>query len=292
VFGTGIALGAGGVIVHLVTHAPPVDLPVLGRVRAWQMVFLIVGAPTVLLSPLVFLLRESRTASSQRAARRDEPSGMAFFIQHWRLALWLPLGFAMSTVITSGLGAWTPTYLIRIMGWNSARAGLTYGVIVLCGGLIGQLAGAAIVDWLYARGVRDAHCRYHIATHLITIPLLVLGFATGIPALLFLGLGAFYLITYPFGGYAMAALQLFAPNSARGRASAFYLAVSMVIGQTVGPTGIAWVTDYVLKDEMRLGPAIAIVCGVFSLLAITVLLQGAKAMRSAHATLPTVGADA
>jgi MFS family permease len=51
-------LATGGLVIQAVRELPAVDLPVFGAVASWRLTFLIVGVPGVLVSLLVYTIRE------------------------------------------------------------------------------------------------------------------------------------------------------------------------------------------------------------------------------------------
>ena len=59
-------------------------------------------------------------------------------------------------------------------------------------------------------------------------------------------------------GLPPAALQAIAPNRVRARVIALYLLVGNIVAFTVGPTGVALISDHWLGDPARIGQAIAI----------------------------------
>jgi MFS family permease len=284
VVGAGLALALGGTVVNLVTHMPPAHLPVFGVVRAWQLAFLVVGLPTVVLTPLMFTIVEQRARgrSSAPAAAGDgaRASGaLAFFRSHWKLVVGLPVAFGVTNILCYGFNAWIPTFMIRRFGWNPAQVGVSFGVVVLFGGVAGQMLGAFVVDWLYGRGVKDAHVRYHAAGLLITIPCAVAAFQCANPYLFLALIAVFFTVTYPFVGYAAAALQLFAPSRVRGQVSALFLAIITLIGVVLGPTAPAWLTDQVFHDKARLGLSLSIVCLAVAPVSILMMVLVARVMR-------------
>ena len=52
---------------------------------------------------------------------------------------------------------------------------------------------------------------------------------------------------------------------------AIYIFVVALVGMSLGPTGIALITDYVFRDNQALHYSIAIFTGIFALLACTLL---------------------
>src|SRR6202161_3902739 len=78
--GAGVAFLVGGIVVAAVSHAGATySLPLLGEVRAWQMVFIVTGAPGIVLPLLLLTVREPkrrgilRASSAQPAATLPRP---------------------------------------------------------------------------------------------------------------------------------------------------------------------------------------------------------------------------
>jgi MFS family permease len=67
-----------------------------------------------------------------------------------------------------------------------------------------------------------------------------------------------YFVSFPIGA-AAAAIQNIMPNAMRGQASALYLFATNLIGLGIGPSAVAWCTDYLFRDEMMVGYSILIV---------------------------------
>ena len=60
VVGSGLSFLIGGLIVSQVRHAPPVDLPLIGEVFSWQMTFIYVGLPGLLVLLLFTTIKEPK----------------------------------------------------------------------------------------------------------------------------------------------------------------------------------------------------------------------------------------
>ena len=65
--GAGLAYIIGGFVVDFVTRLDVVEVPVFGQIRAWQMAFIVVGLPGILLALLVFFI--ARTGAQGAAWR-------------------------------------------------------------------------------------------------------------------------------------------------------------------------------------------------------------------------------
>ena len=78
-----------------------------------------------------------------------------------------------------------------------------------------------------------------------------------------------------------AALQAIAPNRVRARVIALYLLVGNVIAFTVGPTGVALISDYWLGDPTRIGVAIAILSAIVTPVGLLSLVLARRPFRNA-----------
>jgi MFS family permease len=75
---------------------------------------------------------------------------------------------------------------------------------------------------------------------------------------------------------AAAAIQEMMPNAMRGQASAIYLFAVNLIGLGIGPSAVAWVTDYVFADESMLRYSLLIVNCVAHLASAALLAAGVR----------------
>jgi len=282
VLGGGIAAAGGGALVQHLARSGPVSLPVIGATQPWQLAFLTIGLATIVVAPVVLSVQERREVGLGAALRRTGSRGHLYFLQNWRIAIALPVAFGCSNIICTGMTVWTPTYLIRTFHWNPAQAGFAMGALMVGGGAVGQIAGAAIVDRMFARGHKDAHVRYHLAGLAITIPALVAGLLAHNPAVFLAAAGLFYCVTYPFVGYAAAALQLHAPDALRGRVSASFLMGITIIGLGLGPPLTALLAQQVFKSKDLLGEALALTAVIAVVTAVPLHLLVARAMRDSE----------
>lgn len=274
--GSGIALILGAFVVQAVLHAPPVDLPWLGTVEAWRLIFLYVAAPGLLIALLMFTIREpvrrGRATVPEAAANR----GLVRFIagHRWAVAAHL-IGMGLISLVMYGTMAWIPTFFFRTYGMPVPEAGLYFGIITAIGGAGGLLTGGWLSDRMLRAGRKDAPLRTMLLSCLIGGPLLVA--ATLMPtawlALIVLAAGM-YVATWH--GVAGAALQLITPNEVRAQITAVYFFVANLIGLGLGPTAIASVTDFIFADDSALRFSIALVAGIGMALAAIVLWLGLR----------------
>lgn len=129
--GSGIAFLLGGVVVGLAGDEMTWQLPLIGAIRPWQVVFFAVGLPGILLSLLLLSVREPirRGVRRLRAAAdgvEQVPISevIAYLRANWRTLTCHNLAFAFLAFSSYGAGAWIPTYLQRVHGMAARDSGL------------------------------------------------------------------------------------------------------------------------------------------------------------------------
>ena len=290
VYQMGIYLGIAGALLiggSISTAIPPgetLQLPILGAVKGWQLVFLLLGAPGLLLTAVLMTVPEP----ARQGVVSDAPAvPLRKFFAHIggrkQAYLGLAIGFALMIFVGNGTGAWTPAFLQRKYGWSTADVGFSYGLVVFFCGTTGALAGGLFASWLRRRGHEQANLLAALLGFSALVPVTI-GFPlmpTAQLALVLIGFVNFF-AGFNFGG-GLAALQELTPNRMRALLSAGYLLIINIIGAAFGPTSVALVTDYWFGDPQRLPEAIAITCAIASPLSVVALLVGMRGYRKAQA---------
>lgn len=287
-FGTGMAYLMGGLIVGMVAEHQSVLLPMIGEVRSWQMVFIAIGLPGIFLALLVFTFREPvrrGVITHASGPALSEMFGDVFhhIRRHARFFLCHHAGFTICVMAVTGMALWAPTYLYRTFAWKPAQVGIWLGVVGTLGGLIGALLCGQIIDRQVARGRLDAHMWLFSMTTLLSLPITVVGVLWHNP---YVFLGAFFLnqvLVSPIMGISAAALQIAAPANLRGRLSSIYLFVMILLGIGAGPSVVAAFTDFVFRDDAKVGYSLALLFALACPLAALILQLGRGPMRRAVA---------
>src|SRR5919197_1132893 len=228
-FGSGLAYFIGGWIVGLVTVAGGTRLPVVGALRPWQTVFVLVGTPGLLIALLMSTVRDPRGARLARAgpARRD--SLLRYVGANARTFVTLGIGFALSAAVNFGIAAWLATFLVRTYGWTPARAGMVQGILTMTVGVGGTLAGGRVADVLVRRGHVDAPLRVGIIGALG-----MLVSASAYPLMPAAALAVAWLVVvnffaaFPWGPASAAAAEI-VPASIRTQGAALYFFVFSLV---------------------------------------------------------------
>lgn len=277
--GSGLAFLVGGLVIQFASAQGDVVLPVLGEVRPWQLIFLILGVAGVLFTLLMLAVKEP--------VRRGAGAGVAvplsevgrYIRANRRTVLLHNFGFAGLAFAGYGSAAWVPSFYIRTYGWDAGQVGIVYGSIVAVFGCLGIVFGGRLADWMAKRGRSDANMRVGLYSALGALPMVTLfpPMDTAFWASLLMAPTVFCL-SMPFG-VAPAAIQEIMPNSMRGQASAIYLFVITLIGLGIGPTAVALVTDFVFADDAALRYSLLIVTTLAVLMSIILLAKSLKPYR-------------
>lgn len=274
IFTMGLSLGGGaayligGLVIQAVTTGPDVVLPIVGALRPWQTVFIIVGAPGLLVALLMYGIKEP----PRRGELRDEagkvrgvsPGFLWRFLRERRqLYFGFPIGTALLGVFGYGMMAWYPTFLIRTYDLSVGQAGTWFGLTYLIFGPLGTYCGARLAERLESRGYRDAHMRYTMLAALaMTVPATIGPLLPSAPlALAALAPTIFFKCSYY--GSTGAVLQLVTPNQMRAQVTALQIFFGNIVGMTVGASAIAALTDFVFSDDAAVRYSLAIVAAVF-----------------------------
>ena len=257
--GSGIALLVGGVVVGLVSGGETYTLPLLGEVRAWQLVFIITGAPGTGPPSAAAQCATNRSrglirmnVASGARAKYSVPAGHCLHGEE-RPLLQSPLfrngddgdaRLRRRLLVAGSHGAH-----VRNSG---VRVGKVLGLSVMFINTFGIFVAGRLCDRLTQRGLRDAPIWVCFGTAVLVVV------TSALPAFMptaTLGLIAMCVAGFPFHGYVamgpMAVNQV-TPNQMRGQVSAVYLFVVNLIGQGVGPWAVGAISDHVLKDPSQI----------------------------------------
>ena len=272
--GSGMAFLLGGIVVRFTAGADNLVWPIVGEVRPWQLVFLVVGVPGVLIAALVYTIREPL----RRGMKRLGPGAQVSFPQFMRYvnrnaaAVWCHhLGFALLAFLGYATISWVAEFFKRVHGWSTQDVAYSYGFVIMIFGAAGITSGGMLADWLARRGHRDAKMRTGLIAALASLPLSVVFpfIPNGTLAMAFVCPLAFA-NALPFGA-APAAMQEMVPANMRGQAGAFYLLVVNIVSIGFAATTVGALNDYVFTSPDGVRKSLAVV-GVVSTVGAAIFL--------------------
>ncbi|GAB4142349.1 MAG: MFS transporter [Sphingomonadales bacterium] len=284
--GSGIAMLAGGAVIAWIAGFGEVTLPGIGVLRPWQLAFILVGLPGILIGFLMFTVKEpfrrGVDASKKQVSIREV---MQFIADNRWILLSIFVGYSMIGIVVIGILSWSPTYFIRLHGWSMAEVGLRYGLLLLVFGATGAIAGGWFADYLRQRGFDHAPVLASIIMAALSIPC-----ATAMGLVADPWIAFFLLMPATFLPSSMVALsattiQLMTPNRMRAQLTALYLLAVALLGTGFGPLAVALCTQYIFADDLAVGHSIALVSG--TLLPLGVLCLWAGIRKAGKPTAPS-----
>lgn len=282
--GSGLAMLIGSGIVANLPKEGMVNVPIFGDIFPWQMIFLYVGIPGLLIALLLFTIKEpERTNTLQidgETAKLSLSESLAIIFKHKKAYLLICFAVASGALVNYGSNAWIPTFIARTYGWEVPKAGAFYGLILVTSSIAGVLFGGWFADYLVKKGIPDGRLRVGLLGSFIClcscwIPLL----PKAEWALLAIFIPSFAL-SAPFGA-ATAAIQEIMPNQVRALASSIFLFILNLIGIGLGPTSVALFTDYILKDESAIRYSMVLLYLIGGLFSTTLTYLALKPYRKA-----------
>ncbi len=280
--GVGLALIIGGIVVQFVSTAPVYTLPLLGTTRAWQLTFLVVGLPGLLLALWIMTLKEplrrQRGADLQHASVGDT---LRFMATRWQAYFALIMGFSVLGMVMNVFQIWGVQYFVRVLQLPLSEAGVRVGTAIAVFGTAGILVGGWLTDRWRAAGKVDAALRVGLTAAICLAP-----FAATCTLLDNLTLSTLFLApigfftAFAFGAGATAVVVL-TPPAMRAQASAIYLLFVNLIGIGLAPFLTAALTQYLFENDLAVGRSSALVAGSAAVIAALLLAWGLPRFRRA-----------
>ncbi len=295
--GAGVAFLVGGFVVAAVSHAGATfTLPLLGEVRAWQLVFIVTGAPGIVLPLLLLTFREParrgllRSPAAPAAAPPPRPPLTEVLGYIWLNRQFYCLHFtalALLAMCGYSVAAWLPSAIIRAYGVSAGQVGKVLGVSTILMNSTGMLLAGILCDRLTRKGRKDAP----IVVALIS----ACGIAvfsclpTLMPTVMLVWIAIFVsgLTFNAYNGVGPQAVNQVTPNQYRAQVSAVYLFVVNVLGLGVGPALVPFLNDHLFHDPVKIRFSLIIVVFCAALAAIILLwivrpIYRQKLTESAH----------
>jgi MFS family permease len=291
-FGHGLTYIVGGMLLGWLTTRGGLDLPILGHVKPWQAMFLIVGIAGLV--PALLFAFTVREPKRRELANKDQGKASAaqirgFMSLNRRTLTCHHLGLALTIMTAYGFGNWMPTFFLRVHGWPPQRFSVIYGAVSMVFGILMPLAAASLAGWLKKRGMVDATWRVALVGSI--------GCTTcgALAPLMPTAEGA--LLVYIFAGLfaslpavlAIIAISEFVPNEMRGVITAVYFVLIGLLSTGLGPFAVGLATDYLFQDKAAIGRSLSLVSLMTGLPGAVLLAIGLRSFRESLVRATWVG---
>ncbi len=291
VIGPALALLFGAWLLHVFLAMRPVHVP-FGVIRGWQVIFIVIGLPSLAISVLILTtvpeparrtirnqmgqLSGTTTASGAGliAWLKDYSVAIRYMRLHW--SVFAPLfGALLAGSFAVGALQWTPIFYQRTYGWGPARLASLQAIAQLVVMPLGLLASVVLAEHFSRLERDDSSMRTYVISLLVALP----GVASVLmptPWLAF-GLGSLAYLVLGMGGASQnAALQIVTPAELRGKVTALYLFVYSVFGVALAPVVNGFIADHVLHNEALIRWAIFWPTAIFNPLSFIIACLGVK----------------
>jgi MFS family permease len=178
--GAGLANMFGGLVAAYTATAGATTIALLGTLRPWQLAFVIVALPGLLVVMLMLTIKEP--VRRERRSQTDHATAFAAFLdaskylrEHWTVYVTLMVGAAFTAMAAYGTFSWAPTMFRRVYGWKMDRIGIDIGVITILFGTGGLALSGVLAGMLMKRGRKAVYSKLMIAAAVVAVFLLVDG---------------------------------------------------------------------------------------------------------------------
>lgn len=267
IYGTGVALGAGmafalgGQVVALAS-GPARALPLVGSLAPWQLTFVLVGLPGLVVAlALLLTVRDPRTRTTPVAGLEIE--GLGSF---WRTRRSLIILYVAGVSLLGAAGfanlLWLPSVFVRNFGWSAPQIGTTIGLMLMTLGVGGVVLCGVIATRLVGRGVSDGPLVVTAGAAIVSVPFALSTLMPNAATTLLL-VAPGILVSSAYVGLGPAIVQSATPPALRGRVAALALMITGLLSMIVGPVGVGALTTYGFGDPHKVGVSLAIMSVLF-----------------------------
>ncbi|MCG8443576.1 MAG: MFS transporter [Caulobacterales bacterium] len=253
VIGAGVANLASAAIIQWTMQSPVVSVPMLGDLAPWQVTFLIVGLPGLLIAVPFFIIREP---TRRRAKTADASLGdghlsdtLAYVGRHVGAFAGITAIVCVMTITAYSQSVWMPATFERTYGWSPSLYGLVNGITILCVSPTTYLVTGWLSDRMSSNGKRDAPFLIMGVGAMLLVP-------TGVAAPLApTGAMAFTILIFNTIGIGVVsavgvtALLQVTPGKIRAQVVALYYMAISLTGLIIGPVGVGYLSDLVFGEE-------------------------------------------
>lgn len=260
-FGAGITYAVGGALLEWLNGRGGLTLPLVGDLKPWQAMFVLVGLPGIAVS-LLFLLTV-REPPRREVSNDGKGASMAeiraFARQNRATLICMYLGIALMAMTGFVFVNWLPTLFLRSYGWSTSQFSYAYGPLVFVAGIIGSSTAGGLANWLKSRQMADGTLRGCLIGCTGASLLAIAGpLMPAAEAALACYVLANLLATY-MGVLAFTAISEVVPNEMRGVMTAVYYMMINLLAAGLAPVAVGMVTDFVFGDPQALAKSLVVV---------------------------------
>lgn len=288
--GAAVALVTSSLVLKAAEAHGPFNLPLLGLIKPWQVVFFVIGLGGVPFIMLVGLIAEParRLQSGEAAGPPADDSlvkallsygdAFGYMTRHWRQYLPLIATGVMFGMMMSAFAFLSPSMIHRSYGIPLPKVGLIMFPFIATMSPLGLLTSGFLIDRLTKRGVRNAPATMVvIAVALIGVPTVAGPLMPQLPAYL-----AAYAAAIFAGGMLMPGIQVInariTPSLNAGKIYVLFNLTQMAIGASAGTLFAGLLSDHLFHGRLALAHGVSLTSAIFILPALFCALWVRRSM--------------
>jgi MFS family permease len=270
--GAAAGVAAAGAILAAASAGRFAGMPIVGDMPGWRIAFILIGLAGIFALLLIPLLHDPKEHQAKAAlAQTGQDEFLPFLKANKGLVGCALFAAGFSAMGLGAVTAWVPEYLQRVHGVPPMQTGAALGSLLLLAAFAGQGTYGVIVDWLGKRGVLDATIKVGLWPVALSIPAAWMAFTAQGSSAFFGWLTVLLICIAPCNAISNTIMQQIAPPALRSRLAALSILTVSLIGFTLGPALVGWLSQYVF-GEARLGDALQLVITVAMALTLAMLL--------------------
>ena len=284
--GAGLAMILGAYVLDLTSGREAIYIPLIGSLAPWQITFIIVSLPGIIITGLLLTVREPKRknikSNSEKIPNWSEV--ISFMLLNKRIYTSLHIATPFLVIMLYGLQAWSPTILVRVYDWELSDAGRVYGLIALLFGSTGVICGPLLSKVLKNLSISSSGLKVCVlGVSLAGISISLLPFQNdSFYALICIAIASFC-IPLPLA-LVTTIMQEVTPNPMRGVVNGMYVVSTNVIGLAIGPFLVAFGTDYIFNDPNLIAYSLSLVAVIVAPIGSILFCIGIKEYREKFET--------
>lgn len=280
--GGGIAFLVGGFVIGLLKGKTLIAVPLLGMLKAWQVAFILVGIPGILIG-ILFLLtvrdpqRKGQSLDSNGQVKKVKLADtFTFLSKHKKTFTCHYLGFTFYAMALYCLISWTPAYYMRNFNMSATEVGYVLGTVLLVSNTLGVFCAGWLNDYFIQKGRKDSPMFVGVLGVVgLMLPMIFFSQVNDFTLSIALLVIAMFFASFPMP-ISTTAMQMLAPNQLRAQISSIFLLISNLVAVGIGTTLVALVTDRVFGNPVMVGYSISIIGFIACVLCFILLKAGSK----------------
>jgi len=274
-FGTLAANVLGGLVTQYTFNAGPMEIPLLGHVKPWQLSFVLVGLPGILFVLAMSSVKEP--SRKEKSGQADIKSTVRYLLKNWQTYGSIIGGTTFGAMTNGAILGWIVPWFSRRYEWSNVMIGSYLGTYSFIFGSLGILISGFLANRYIGAGRKAVYIKLMMTAQALVLIPIALAHAVDDPFWVLWCVGG----TIFFGGVSAslgpASLQSITPNEMRGQVTAICFLILNLVAMNVGMSTVGLLTTYVFADDLMVRSSAVIVGFIASLLGVITLRLGLRA---------------